>query len=160
MYTILLQVNIFISLLVWGLILGLIFDIYRFLFPSNKVKGILQYILDGVFWITITIVTFSVMIFTNLGEVTVYLIFAMVAGFLFYMLLLSKITFKVLIQIKKVILKISKIVYKIFRGIYMFFKRIVEIIIKLLLIVLLPFRWLVKLISKYILMLTKKIIRK
>ncbi|QNO14863.1 hypothetical protein HYG86_08795 [Alkalicella caledoniensis] len=160
MYTIWLQVNIFIGTLIWGLILGVVFDVYRFIFPSNKVKGITQYILDTLFWISVTVATFGVLIFTDHGQVRIYLLFAMAIGFVLYMLLFSRLTLKILTAIRKVIIKVYSILRKILRKIFIIIKMIMNIIKKIVMFLLFPFRWLIFIIFKPTIAPFKKIINK
>ncbi|SHK07519.1 spore cortex biosynthesis protein YabQ [Anaerobranca californiensis DSM 14826] len=100
-------------MLFWGVILGIIFDIYRFLVPTQKVKGIVQYILDFLFWIVVIVTTFVVLIFANYGEVRLYLIMGMTLGFILYFKTLSKLVIKILTFIRTTIIKIYKFIYKL-----------------------------------------------
>jgi spore cortex biosynthesis protein YabQ len=116
------QVYILAAMLVWGGILGIIFDIYRFIVPTTKFKGITQYILDSLFWLVIIIITFIVLILTNYGEVRFYLILGMTLGLVLYYLTLSRLVIKLLVFIKKVLLKILKVI----NGILKPFKKLLN----------------------------------
>ncbi|SET24339.1 spore cortex biosynthesis protein YabQ [Anaerobranca gottschalkii] len=100
-------------MLIWGVILGIIFDIYRFLVPTHKVKGIVQYLLDFIFWILVIITTFVVFIFANYGEVRLYLIMGMALGFILYIKTLSTLVIKVLKFLRTAFIRIYKFIYKL-----------------------------------------------
>lgn len=138
-----LQVYMLGTMLIWGVILGIIFDIYRFLLPTTKIKGVTQYVFDTLFWLVITIATFMIMVFANFGEVRVYLIIGMSIGFILYSLTLSKLTMRFLYFLQKLFVKVYKIFKHIILGIYNLIKNIVKIILKLLYIVFYPLIWVI-----------------
>ena len=122
------QLKSFSIFIIVGIIISIIFDIFRILRKTIKTSDILTYIEDTLFWITSgLIILFSIFIFNN-GELRSYIFIGIFLGILFYILFISKyfININVIIisYIKKCIKKIFiyilipfKIVYKIIKKI-------------------------------------------
>ncbi|MGE4282578.1 MAG: spore cortex biosynthesis protein YabQ [Clostridia bacterium] len=120
------QAYIFLSSIVGGLIIGLVFDIFRILRRVIKTVNFITYIQDILFWIIVTMIIFLLVFVTNDGELRWYEFLGVVLGIIFYNLLFStyviKISVTIINFIKKSILLILKvllfpfaIIYKIFR---------------------------------------------
>lgn len=104
------QAYLFLVFTINGIIIGLLFDIFRVLRRSFKTSDVITYIQDIVFWIlTGLILLYSIFTFSN-GEVRFYMFLGVFLGCLLYMLIFSRIFIKVNV---KIIIKIKKIVYKI-----------------------------------------------
>lgn len=144
MYSVWIQVYILVTMLVWGLLLGIIFDLYRFLLPTSRVKGIAQYIFDSIFWLIITIFTFVIMVFANFGDVRLYLILGIALGFTVYSILFSKWIIKILNIIKGAILKLAKIVKRFLLAILNVLKNLYGLIIKIIAFFLYPILFIFK----------------
>lgn len=157
--SVLLQVYILIIMLIWGAILGVIFDVYRFLLPTNKVKGIAQYLFDIAFWLIITIFTFTIIVFANYGEVRIYLILGILLGFIIYSALFSKRVMKILSYLKKIVIYLASIAGKVFRSIYRLLSKFSKLLYKLLGVALLPIHWLLNIFIKPLATYLKKIYR-
>ena len=122
------QAYLFFIFIINGIIIGLLFDFFRILRKSFKTPDIITYIEDLLFWIlTGFIVLYSIFTFNN-GEIRLYMISAIILGAIIYMLVASRYIIKINVTIIDFIKKILK---KIFN------------------IILIPFKFLHKLIKKF-----------
>lgn len=104
-----------------GIVIGILFDLFRILRKSFKTADWITYIQDILFWIlTGFIVLFSIFKFNN-GEIRSYIFLGIALGVLIYMLTISKfiIKYAVLIinWIKKIIYYPISIIANILRKI-------------------------------------------
>ena len=84
------QANLFLIFTINGILIGLLFDIFRILRKSFKTSDIITYTEDLIFWIlTGLLLLYSIFTFSN-GEVRFYMFLAVFCGCLIYMLLFSK----------------------------------------------------------------------
>ena len=134
------QAYLFLMFIINGILLGIIFDIFRVLRKSFKTSDIITYIEDIIFWIISGIITLYFIFYLNNGEVRLYIFIGIILGSLFYMLTISKYFVKIsvciVLAIKTIIDKIwtivnfpFKILFKIIRKV--FFKPISFISINL-----------------------------
>lgn len=83
------QAYIFLAIVYWGLIIGVIYDIYRMvrriLKPGKWITGIM----DLFFWIIIAILSSLMLFHINSGEVRVYAFIGLALGWSLYFLTLS-----------------------------------------------------------------------
>lgn len=104
------QSYLFLVFTINGIVIGLLFDIFRILRRSFKTADIITYIQDILFWIlTGLILLYSIFTFSN-GEIRLYMFLSVFIGCLIYMLMFSKYFIKINVTI---ILTIKKIVGKI-----------------------------------------------
>lgn len=107
------QANLFLIFVVDGIVIGLIFDIFRILRKSFKTSDIITTIEDILFWIiTGMIVLYSIFIFNN-GEIRFFMFIGMFLGILLYMFLLSTFIMKISIKIVTILKKITVFILKI-----------------------------------------------
>lgn len=125
------QAYIFMIFILNGILIGLLFDIFRILRKTFSTKDFITYIEDILFWIiTGMLVLYSVFRFNN-GEIRLYMFVAIFIGVISYMLLLSshiiKINVHIINFVKKVVGRIVNIVIKpfkiCFKFLYKFFIR-------------------------------------
>ena len=89
------QTYLFIVFTIVGIIIGILFDIFRILRKSFKTKDIVTYIEDVLFWIlTGIIILFSMYKFSN-GELRFFMIIGIIMGTLIYMITFSKYVIKI-----------------------------------------------------------------
>ena len=89
------QTYLFIVFTIVGIIIGILFDIFRILRKSFKTKDIVTYIEDILFWIlTGIIILFSMYRFSN-GELRFFMIIGIIMGTLIYMITFSKYVIKI-----------------------------------------------------------------
>ena len=99
------QAYSFLIFILNGLLLGILFDIFRILRKSFKTPDFVTYIEDIFFWILSGIVLlYSIFKFNN-GELRLYVFMGILIGILIYMLLFSKIIINVSTYIIKIIKK-------------------------------------------------------
>lgn len=127
------QVYIFTVFILNGLIIGLLFDVFRILRKSFKTPDVITYLEDFIFWIlTFLLILYSIFKF-NAGEIRFYIFIAIILGISTYLLIFSKPFIKVntiiISFIKKacvfLIIKPIKYIIKLVRKI--FFKPILFI---------------------------------
>ena len=122
------QAYLFLVFTINGIIIGLLFDIFRILRRSFKTSDIITYLQDILFWIlTGFILLYSIFTFSN-GEIRFYMFLGVFLGCLIYMLIFSKyfinINVKIILTIKKVIGKIISIIIFPIKIIIRFIKKI------------------------------------
>lgn len=108
------QAYLFLIFTINGIVIGVLFDIFRILRRSFKTSDIVTYIQDILFWIlTGLILLYSIFTFSN-GEVRFYMFLGVFLGCLLYMLIFSKyfinVNVKIVITIKKIVGKIISII--------------------------------------------------
>lgn len=110
------QLTSFIIFTIVGVIISIIFDIFRILRKTFKTPDIVTYIEDIIFWIaTGIIVLFSIFLFNN-GELRLYIFIGIIIGIVLYMLFISKYFIKlnvfIINLIKNITAKILHIISK------------------------------------------------
>ena len=122
------QANLFLVFTINGIIIGILFDIFRILRKSFKTSDIITYFEDLIFWIaTGILLLYSIFTFSN-GEVRFYMFLAVFFGCIIYMLLLSKyfiqINVKIIQILKKAISTIISFIILPIKVIIKFLKKI------------------------------------
>ena len=95
-----------------GILIGLLFDIFRITRRTFKTPNIITYIEDTLFWILSgLLVLYIIYVFTT-GEIRLYMILTLIIGTIIYFLIISKyfmfINLKIISYIKKSTKKIFK----------------------------------------------------
>lgn len=121
------QAYLFLVFTINGIIIGLLFDIFRILRRSFKTSDIVTYLQDILFWIlTGFILLYSIFTFSN-GEIRFYMFLGVFLGCLIYMLLFSKyfikINVKIILVLKNIIGKIILIIIFPIKIIIKFIKK-------------------------------------
>ena len=118
------QLTIFIYFIITGIILGIIFDIFRILRQSFKTSDLVTNIQDILFGlITGTIILTAIFMFNN-GDLRLYLFLGIGFGVARYLLLFSKYFIKINVTIISSIKKIIKLITKPFILLLKLIKRI------------------------------------
>lgn len=122
------QLELFLIFIINGIIIGILFDIFRVLRKTFKTNDIVTYLEDILFWIlTGIIVLYSIFTFNN-GEIRLFMFIAIFIGAVIYLFLFSsyfiKINVTILNILKNIILKIIKIIEIPFKYICMFIRKI------------------------------------
>ena len=118
------QLTIFIYFIITGMILGIIFDIFRILRKSFKTSDIITNIEDIIFGITTGIILLvSIFLFNN-GELRLFIFIGIIFGIIMYMLLISKYFIKLNVTIIKFIKKLIILFTKPFIILLKLIKRI------------------------------------
>ena len=124
------QASLFLVFVINGLIIGLVFDLFRILRKSFKTSDIITTIEDILFWIiTGIIILYSIFVFNN-GEIRFFMFIGIFLGVMLYMLLLSnyiiKVSVKIIILTKKIVAFIFKIIIFPVQSIYKIIKNILK----------------------------------
>lgn len=123
------QAYLFIVFSLTGVIIGVLFDVFRILRRTFKTSNIVTYIEDVLFWIlTGILILYNIWYFNN-GEIRIFMFLGIIMGVLIYISTLSSILIKIFTPILStlkniIIFPISKIISvfrKIFTNIYHFF---------------------------------------
>ena len=122
------QLELFLIFITNGIIIGILFDIFRVLRKTFKTNDLVTYLEDILFWIlTGIIVLYSIFTFNN-GEIRLFMFIAIFIGAVIYLFLFSsyfiKINVTILNILKNIILKIIKIIGIPFKYICMFIRKI------------------------------------
>lgn len=107
------QAYLFLIFTINGILIGLLFDVFRILRRSFKTSDIITYAQDILFWIlTGFILLYSIFTFSN-GEIRLFMFLGVFLGCLIYMLVFSKyfikINVKIILVIKKIVTQIISI---------------------------------------------------
>ena len=107
------QAYLFLIFTLNGIIIGLLFDVFRILRKSFKTNNFITYIEDIIFWIlTGTIILFTMCKFSD-GELRGYTIIGIAIGIIVYMLTISTYFIKVSVFILNIIKNILKKIIRI-----------------------------------------------
>ncbi len=102
------QLQLFIIFLVNGILIGVLFDIFRIIRKTFSHKDFVIYVQDTLFWIfTGIILIYSTFIFND-GQFRIFMLVGTIIGFLIYLYTLSKSFIKINIKIISVLKKITK----------------------------------------------------
>lgn len=118
------QVYLFLIFIINGVIIGILFDFFRILRKSFKTSDIITYFEDFLFWIlTGFSILYFVFVFNN-GEIRLFMFLGIVVGITLYMLIFSslfiKINVSVITFLKRIFIKVLEIILIPFR----FFKKL------------------------------------
>lgn len=88
------QINIIIFSFLAGMIIGLLFDGYRLIrgFNSSKIMLIIQ---DGLFWILVSLIVFVFLLYFDYGFLSLYIYLTIALGLGVYLIIFSRLIFKV-----------------------------------------------------------------
>lgn len=107
------QAYLFLIFTINGILIGIVFDIFRILRKSFNTPNYLTYIEDVLFWIiSAIIVMYSVFIFNN-GSFRGYIFIGIFLGIALYMLFFSNIIINISVKIISFIKKIFSYIFKI-----------------------------------------------
>lgn len=122
------QAFLFLIFILNGILIGILFDIFRILRRSFKTSDVMTYFQDVLFWIlTGFILLYSIFTFSN-GEIRFYMFLAIFLGCLIYMLMFSRYFINVNV---KIILITKKISGKIISILILPFKIILKVLRKI-----------------------------
>lgn len=107
------QAYIFLMFIINGILLGIIFDMFRVSRRSFKTSDMVTYIEDIAFWIISGVITLYFIFFFNNGQIRLYIFLGIILGVAFYILTLSKYFIKINVAIIGFIKEIVSKVYHI-----------------------------------------------
>ena len=107
------QAYLFLIFILNGILIGILFDVFRILRRSFKTPNFVTYIEDIIFWLASTLsIIYSLFVFNN-GEIRGYIFIGLIFGIVTYMLFFSKIIMKISIKIILFLKQVFKFLYKI-----------------------------------------------
>ena len=107
------QAYLFLIFILNGILIGILFDIFRILRRSFKTPNFVTYIEDTLFWIMSTLsVIYSLFVFNN-GEIRGYIFIGIIFGIAIYMLFFSRIVMKISVKVISIFKEIFKFIFKI-----------------------------------------------
>lgn len=136
------ELFVFFGTVLGGMILGMIFDIFKVARPFDKSNFILLGIYDLLLWSVITIAVFAILFITNNAEVRWYEFAGMALGAVLYFMSLShffvclltavlRVAKKFIIFVLKIILFPLKLILRIFKPVLRFVKKRLRFLKKL-----------------------------
>lgn len=111
------QINIVLFSFLAGIIIGLLFDGYRLIrgFNSSKLMLVVQ---DTLFWILVSMIVFVFLLYFNYGFLSLYIYIIIGVGLLVYLIIFSRLIFKVENTIVVYLYKIIRIFMKNIRYVF------------------------------------------
>lgn len=85
-----LQIYYFLSTVIAGIAVGIMFDIYRVIIGFNSPSRILTGISDVLFWLFCSCTVFVFFLYTNNGDLRYYTFVGLALGIIFYFKIISK----------------------------------------------------------------------
>ncbi len=105
------QGYLFFVYIVSGILIGILFDIFRVLRKTFKTPDIITYIEDALFWILTGIFLLFILFKFSSGEIRIYNILGLIIGATLYILTISKYFMQISVKIAKFVKNIiSKII--------------------------------------------------
>ena len=114
----------FIYFIITGMILSIVFDIFRVLRKSFKTSDLVTNIEDIIFGIITGIIKLSSIFLFNNGELRLYIFIGILVGIIIYILFISKYFIKINVAIINFIKKIIILLTKPFKILFKFIKRL------------------------------------
>ncbi|MBD1372454.1 spore cortex biosynthesis protein YabQ [Hazenella sp. IB182357] len=104
-----------VSMLGSGMILGLLLDMYRVVTFRFKIRGWVVSLVDLLYWILASLLVFSVLIWSNWGELRFYIFLAICFGFFSYHRWMSaeviRILRKILVGLEQIVRFLLQVIY-------------------------------------------------
>lgn len=107
------QAYVFLATLYGGIVMGFVYDLYRIFRYYLKPKKVATFIEDFIFWIIISVIFLTVILYTNWGEIRGYIFLGFFTGAFLYSKFLSKIIITAIVWIANGIIKIIKQILKV-----------------------------------------------
>lgn len=94
-----LQAETFAVLALTGVLLGFLFDFYRVLRGFQKPRSIITCLSDLAYWLIATVVAGGALLYSNWGEMRLYVVIALLAGAGCYFRLISRSAIRLIIHV-------------------------------------------------------------
>ena len=113
------QAHLFLIFVINGILIGLLFDMFRISRKVIKTSNFITYIEDILFWIlTGIIILYSIFVFNN-GQLRFYMFLGIILGAICYLLFISSYVIKINVKIINIIFMPIKFIINLFRRIFM-----------------------------------------
>lgn len=133
------QTKLFFTILILGMGIGLVYDIFRILRKLFKHPDYLTHLEDFIYWVFVTFMMFYFILTRNYGELRLFSIIGSVIGMVLYFLTLSiffiEVSLVIIGIIKRILFIVFKIIYVPLKIIYV----ILSVSIKLIILIITPF---------------------
>ncbi|EEG76631.1 spore cortex biosynthesis protein YabQ [Dethiobacter alkaliphilus] len=93
------QVHTFALTIMLGLLIGLGYDMLRAVKRFIRFSRGMQFIVDFLFWLSVTVMVFLALLASNWGEVRMYVFIGLGTGGIFYTLILSRFCHSLMVSI-------------------------------------------------------------
>lgn len=103
--SLMLELHIFLTSIYGGIIVGLVYDLYKSLRYLSKPSKIITYIGDFLFWIIMSYIFFYTLVKINWGEIRGYILFGFFLGIIIYMIVFSKYIYPIFVKMTALIKK-------------------------------------------------------
>lgn len=127
------QAYIFLCSVIGGMIIAFIYDAFRIKRKAVKTRNLMIHIEDFVYWMLVAVVMFTVVYYSNEGEIRGYIFIGTVIGVILYIMLLSKIITESSLFIIKVVSSILKFVWRVVTWPFMISYRILRVPVRFVL---------------------------
>lgn len=105
------EVNVFVSCFVLGIMCGVIFDFFKVARFGKRVKMSQLILQDALYYLIISVIIFNFILKVNGAEIRVYMPASAILSFIIYRLALSGYVVRILIWMKKLFNYIAKILF-------------------------------------------------
>lgn len=113
-----LQFFTFLNMIIVGMIIGVFFDLYQVLRGKSNPKRLVTDLFDILFSLLAVIIIFSALLYSNNGQVRVYVFGGVIVGLIIYYWLISKFVVKLWVKLVNIIswlvVKIKNLVITIY----------------------------------------------
>lgn len=107
------ELHVFLATVYGGLIIGFLYDLYRIFRYFSRPKKIVTFIEDFIFWIIVTLISITILLISNYGELRGYVFIGFISGAIIYNRLLSKLVIYTLVYFVKMIVRVFKYILNI-----------------------------------------------
>jgi len=105
------QAYIFLCSVAGGMAIALIYDMFRISRKAIRTINLLIYFEDLLYWLIVAVVMFTMVYYSNEGELRSYIFIGVIIGAILYMLLFSRIIISSSMMIINVVRKIFKTIF-------------------------------------------------
>jgi len=110
------QAYIFLCTVLGGVIIGLVYDLFRVSRKVFKTNNYVVYFEDILFWFLGSIIIFGILFISNAGEIRGYALLGIVLGIIIYACMISHYVMKFILTIIDINKRIVKFTYKKLKG--------------------------------------------
>lgn len=107
------QISIFLYSAISGAIIAFIYDVFRIKRKAVKTRALVLHIEDFIYWIIVALVMFTIIFYSNDGELRGYIFAGAFIGVILYVTFLSKIVIGISIAVLKFLSNVFKVVWNI-----------------------------------------------
>lgn len=107
------QAHVFLCMVIGGMMIAFVYDIIRIKRRTIKTNIAFVNIEDFLYWIVVALVMFSVVYYSNEGEIRGYIFVGAAIGAILYTLVLSKFVIKISIVVIRIVCRIISALWKI-----------------------------------------------